>query len=147
MSCRGSREANAIAKLNTMAAEARVAVTTDRSARVDRVTPEISTEESIAIGPKAAWDEERPSLLILHQEPTRTDMPPVIWMYGQTPVHFLRCGQHAALPEPRQVARADCSGEASFAGSVAGPGAAHQAGIRRRIGQRQNRSRFLVDFS
>ena len=62
MSCRGSREAEAIAKLNTMAADARVAVTNASSARVDRVTPEMSTEASIAIGPKAARDKERLSL-------------------------------------------------------------------------------------
>jgi len=51
-----------------MAADARVAVTNASSARVDRVTPEMSTEAPIAIGPKAAWDEERLSPLILHQE-------------------------------------------------------------------------------
>src|SRR5215467_11805680 len=119
MSCRGSREAKAIAKLNTMAADARVAVATARSARASDIT----------------------------SRGTRTDTPSVIWMHGQTPLHLLRRGQHAAVSQPGEAAGTDRSKKTSDARSLAGTGTAHEAGIRRGIGQRQDRSRFLVDVS
>src|SRR5215469_1202150 len=137
MSCRGSREVKAMAKLNTMATEARVAVIVTMSVRVDRVTPEMSMEARIAIGPKGAWDEARLSLRYYIKSRAHRHAP-VIWMHGQAPLHLLRRGQHAALPQPRQTARADCNGEASYTASVAGVGAADEAGIRRGLGQRQS---------
>src|SRR5262252_4894205 len=71
----------------------------------------------------------------------------VIWMHGQTPLHFFRRGQHTPLPQPPAHARTIAPGEASQLRSLAGARAPHKEGVRRRIDQRQGRPRLLVDVS